>query len=166
MNVRYFPPDKFREQAEDEIKKRTKWYYCPQAVSEFKIPTLDIARRQGVLERLRTPSSYGSSYADILFDGPQPTTVGFTEQAAFRHYLHCFRNQVKNARRDTFDQTIEVHRTVLDDAEKLLTALHSVGVNGAQRDFGLSEAFEANRAALCVLEASRGAQLRRYWASL
>ncbi len=166
MNVRYFPPDKFRQQSEDEIKKRTKWYYCPQALSEFKIPILDIARRQGVLERMRPPSSYGSTYADILFHGPQPSTVGFTEQAAFRHYLHCFRHQVRNARQDTFDQTVQDHRKMIDDAEKLLTALHAMGVTGAHRDFGASEAFESNRAALCVLEASRGAQLRRYWTSI
>lgn len=28
MNVRSFPPEKFRTQYDDEIKKRSKWYYC------------------------------------------------------------------------------------------------------------------------------------------
>jgi integrase len=43
MNVRSFPPAKFRTAYEDEIKRKTTWYYCPQAFSEYKIPTLDIA---------------------------------------------------------------------------------------------------------------------------
>src|SRR5262249_31079568 len=109
MNVRSFPPDKFRKEYEDEIKKRTTWYYCAQALSEFKIPFLDIAMQQGVLMCMNTPSEMGSTYADILFQGPQPSTVQFTEQAAFRHYLHCLRHQAMEARRPTFDQTVAAH---------------------------------------------------------
>src|SRR5207244_2041353 len=29
MNVRSFPPEKFRTAYEDEIKRKTTWYYCP-----------------------------------------------------------------------------------------------------------------------------------------
>lgn len=37
MNVRSFPPEKFQSQFEDEMKQRATWYYCPQALSEYKI---------------------------------------------------------------------------------------------------------------------------------
>src|SRR5690606_7813383 len=47
MNVRSFPPAKFRAQYDDEIKQRAIWYYCPQALSEYKVPFLDIAKKQG-----------------------------------------------------------------------------------------------------------------------
>jgi hypothetical protein len=49
MNVRSFPPDKFKAPYEEEIKQRATWYYCAQALSEYKIPFLDIAKRQKVL---------------------------------------------------------------------------------------------------------------------
>jgi hypothetical protein len=161
MNVRSFPPDKFRAQYEEEIKKRTTWYYCPHALSEFKIPFLDIAMQQGVLVPMRTDVAMGSTYADILFNGPQPSTVQFSEQAAFRHYLHCLRHQSMQARRPTFDQTVSTHEQLLTDAETILQQLHGVGVSGGHRDF--QDMIDVNRAALGVLRLNRGTMLRRYW---
>jgi hypothetical protein len=166
MNVRHFPPEKFNEQDEDDVRKRTRWYYCPQALSEFKIPTMDTARRQGVLDRIQTPLACGSNYANILFEGPQPSTVEFTEPTSFRHYLTCLRHQVRHARHDTFDATLKAHETLLDGAEELLDVLHAVAVNGGLRDFKCAEAFQANRAALCVLNSTRGPLLRRFWNTL
>jgi len=164
MNVRSFPPEKFRKVYEDEIKKRTTWYYCPQALSEYKIPFLDIAMQQGMLAQMRTDPALGSCHADVLFQGPQPTTVTFSEQAAFRHYLRCLRSQVIAARQPTFNQTIAAHEQALDEAEAILQQLHGVGVTGGHRDF--QDAIDANRAALGILRANRGPMLRRHWATL
>lgn len=164
MNVRSFPPDKFRKQYEDEIRKRTRWYYCPQSLSEFKIPFLDIAMQQGVLGQLRTDESFARSYAEILFQGPQPSTVEFTEQAAFRHYLRCLRSQTVEAQRPTFEETITAHEQILDTAESLLEQLHGVGVTGGDRDF--LDMIDVNRAALAVLRSNRGPILRRRWSTL
>ena len=61
MNVRSFPPDKFRSQYDEEIKQRATWYYCPQALSEYKVPFLDIALKQGVLSEMAPPEVMGSS---------------------------------------------------------------------------------------------------------
>lgn len=161
MNVRSFPPDKFRAQYEEEIKKRTTWYYCPHALSEYKIPFLDIAMQQGLLAPMRTPVAMGSTYADILFNGPQPSTVEFTEQAAFRHYLHCLRYQTMQAHRPTFDQTVTAHEQLINDAETILQQLRGVGVTGGHRDF--EDMLDVNRAALGVLRSNRGPMLRRRW---
>jgi hypothetical protein len=164
MNVRSFPPEKFRKQYDDEIKKRTTWYYCPQALSEYRIPFLDVARQQGVLDLMQTDPSLGSTHTDILFAGPQPSTVTFTEQSAFRHYLRCLRSQSAAARRPSFDATLTAHRQALDAAETLLLQLRGVGVTAGQRDF--QDMLDANRAALSILSSSRGAMLRRRWATL
>jgi hypothetical protein len=164
MNVRSFPPAKFRTQYEEDIKKRTTWYYCPQALSEFKIPFLDVALQQGVLNRMVPDPSLGSSHADILFQGPQPSTVDFTEKAAFRHYLQCLRIQVSRARHSTFDDTVAEHERQLAVANDLLTDLHSRGVSGGNRDF--KECIEANTAAIRVLQTNRSPMLRRKWAEL
>ena len=34
MNVRSFPPEKFRATYDEERKQKSTWYYCPQALSE------------------------------------------------------------------------------------------------------------------------------------
>jgi hypothetical protein len=164
MNVRSFPPEKFRMQYEDEIKQRATWYYSPAALSEYKIPFLDIARRQGVLPLLASPPELGSTFAAQLFSGAQPTSVKWTEQAAFRHYLHCLRGQTAGSRMATFDATADAHEQALDAAEVLLAELHAAGVKGQLRDF--RECIDVNRAALSVLRSNRGPMLRRRWGLL
>ncbi len=165
MNVRSFPPEKFSVGVEEEIKQRTKWYYCPQALSEYKIPFLDVAQRVGVLPLMQPPPEFGSDYADLLFSGVQPTTVkAFSEQEAFRHYLHCLHQQSQDSVKESFRATVDVHNEMLDRAESLLATLRSRGVFGGLRDF--SDAVDANRAALQVLKSLRGAMLERAWNTL
>lgn len=161
MNVRSFPPEKFRSAYEEEVRRKTTWYYCPQSLSEYKIPTLDIAMLQGVLHEMAPPPELGSDYADILFQGAQPSTVGFGESMAFRHYLKSLHGQVAAARQATFQETVAMHEQILDSAEELLTRLHAAGVRGQLRDF--RECVEANRAAITVLQGNRGPMLRRQW---
>ncbi len=164
MNVRSFPPQKFRSQYDEEIKQRAIWYYCPQALSEYKVPFLDIAMKQGILSELSPPVELESRYADMLFSGVQPTSVGWTEQNAFRHYLQSLRAQVRNARLSTFDESMDAQERLLDAAGSLLVKLHSAGVRGQLRDF--RESVDVNRAGLSVLRSSRGPMLRRKWSEL
>lgn len=164
MNVRSFPPDKFRQSYEEEIKQRATWYYCPTALSEYKIPTLDLARRQKILGQLQSNGSFNNPYSAPLFSGQQPTSVGFTEQAAFRHYLHCLRLQAEAATKATFDDTVAAHQDLLSQAEALLKNLSGAGVLGQQRDF--RNIIDVNRGALAAFVATRGPILRHRWASL
>jgi hypothetical protein len=161
MNVRSFPPEKFRAQYEEEIKRRSTWYYCPQALSEYTLPYLDIAQRQGLLSVMAPPAKLGSNHADALFSGAQPSATGWSEQSAFRHYLQSLRSQIASAFRPTFDETLSVHEETLDEASQFLGRLRTAGVSAQARDFGPS--IDANRAALAVLKASRGGLLRRKW---
>ena len=164
MNVRSFPPEKFRSPYDEEIRRKTTWYYCPRSLSEYKIPTLDIAMLQGVLDEMAPPPQLGSEYADILFEGAQPSTVGFGESSAFRHYLKSLHGQAAASRLATFEETMAAQRETLDGAEGLLTRLHAAGVRGQLRDF--SECVEASRSALDVLQNRRGPLLRRRWTQL
>ncbi|MCC7179566.1 MAG: hypothetical protein IT177_14395 [Acidobacteria bacterium] len=164
MNVRSFPPDKFRTQYDDEVRQRATWYYCPQALSEYKIPFLDIAHRLKMLNRMGPPPILGSSYADGLFTGAKPSTVGFTEQNAFRHFLQCLHSQAAAAAQPTFDDTVAEHERTLNEAEDVLRALAAGNVRGQLRDF--AELVDVNRAALGILGATRGPMLRRRWAQL
>jgi hypothetical protein len=164
MNVRSFPPDKFRQNYEEEIKQRATWYYCPQALSEYKLPFLDVARRVGRLDRLRPEPEFDDTYTRELFEGAQPTTIGLSEQSAFRHYLSCLRVQAEQSVRSTFDETADYHEHMLDRAESLLQDLRANGIRGQLRDF--SDSIDVNRAALAVLKSTRGAVLRRRWNTL
>jgi hypothetical protein len=164
MNVRAFPPEKFESKMDDEIKQRATWYYCPQALSEYKLPFLDIAHRQKMLSRLAPSKGFSRDFVEALFSGAQPSTIPFTEQQAFRHYLDCLRVQAQTAAADSFDETVNRHETVLNEADTLLKTLRAGGVMGQMRDF--SEIIDVNRAALAFLKGSRGPMLRRKWATL
>ena len=157
LNVRAFPTAKFYAPEEEDISRRTTWYYCPQVLSEYKLPFLDIALRQGVLDQMRPDPELGSSYADPLFAGAQPTAVQWGEQNAFRHYLTCLRAQCQRVTAEAVAAQVRL----LDSAAAGLRALRSLGIYANDRDF--SQALDANRSALAVFERARGARLRREW---
>jgi hypothetical protein len=164
MNVRSFPPDKFRSSYDEEIRQRATWYYCPQALSEYKVPFLDIAQRQHLLARMAPTPELDGGYVRHLFEGPQPTTVGFSEQLAFRHYLHALRGQVRALQHTSYDEALTAQDTLLNEAETLLGALAVAGVRGQQRDF--LDSVDVNRAALALVDSLRGPILRRQWRAL
>jgi hypothetical protein len=164
MNVRSFPPEKFSKNYEEEIRRRATWYYCPQALSEYKIPFLDVAHEQGVLDLMMPPSEFDGGYVNPLFSGVQPSSVRFSEQMAFRHYLHALRGQTQALNASGYDEAREIQEQMLNDAEDLLNMLRSNGVLGTNRDF--SESLDVNRAALAILDRQRGPVLRRRWTSM
>ena len=164
MNVRSFPPTKFVTAYEDEIRQRTTWYYCPQALSEYKIPFLDIAHRLGILGLMAPPASLDGGYVGNLFSGAQPSTVGFTEQAAFRHYLHALRGQTISSDQTSFDAALASHQITLDASEKILHRLRGSNVSGQLRDF--HQILDVNRAALGLFTSLRGPILKRMWGSI
>jgi len=161
LNVRAFDPSKFYIPDEDEVSRRTTWYYCPQALSEYKIIFLDAAKRTGILNAMKPPTTLGSIFADPLFAGAAPTSVDWKEQPAFRHYLTCLNGQVLQASKSSFDATVNQHRSLLDEAEANLKKFRANGVLGGDRDF--SQILDINRSAITMLTHARGAQLRRTW---
>jgi hypothetical protein len=164
LNVRSFTRDKFHAQEPDEEVRRTTWYYCPQALSEFKIPSLDLAAMRGMLTKFKPLPNLGSSEADILFSGSQPSSTGFGERESFRHYLNALRSQVFESRKNSFDESVNHHKHLLDSAENILARFRDVGIRDKARDF--EAVIDTNRAALSYLEDFRGIILRRAWSRL
>lgn len=164
LNVRAFSPDRFRAADEEDQKRKTVWYYDPSSLSEYKPLFLDMALQRGVLASMAPPPAFGSNYAAQLFSGVQPSSVGFGEQDAFRHYLQCMMHQARGVRGETFDATVTSLRQLLDSAERQAGLLESSGVLAGARKFG--EGFDPVRSALSSLEATRGAMLRRAWATI
>lgn len=161
LNVRAFPAKKFYTPPEHEDSRRTTWYYCPQALSEYKLTYLDMARRNGVLDLMEPDKSFGSTYAGPLFGGAQPTSVGWKEPQAFRHYLSCLRGQCRQADPGSFDAALRANRASLDAAEQLVRTLKNSGVFGDYRS--IDSVLNVNRSALLALDKARGPRLRREW---
>jgi hypothetical protein len=111
-----------------------------------------------------SPADLDGGYSGPLFSGAQPSSVGFTEQSAFRHYLYALRQQVLRAAQTTFDDAVDGHRRTLDDAETTLRTLGSAGIRGQQRDF--TAMLDVNRAALELFVSLRGPMLRREWGNI
>jgi hypothetical protein len=161
LNVRAFQPDKFFTAAEDEVSRRATWFYCPQSLSEYKLPFLDLALSAGVLDRMRPDPSLGSTYAAPLFQGLAPSNVSWGEQDAFRHFLTCLRSQALQIRSTSFRDAFDDNMQLLNQAEALLEILRREGVLGQDRDF--APFIDVNRAALLRFRDARGQQLERQW---
>lgn len=162
MNVRSFFPDKFRSSYEEEIKRRTTWYYCPQALTEYTLPFLDVGFRQGLRDMLYPNPS--TPFAVPLFSSGLPSASGWGEPQAFRHYLMALYLQAQSLTRASFDKTVAAHRQLLDDAESLLRKFRDKGVFGQTRTF--RDALDASRSALILFTGTQGPILRRKWENL
>lgn len=161
LNVRSFSTTKFQEPESDSISRRVKWYYCPQTMSEYKLPFLDMAFTRGVLDSFASPPECNSNYADVLFGGAQPSTTSYNEQQSFRHYLSCLRSQCIMSSNGSFQETINYHQKNLDDVERMIREAHRAGVRGQDRDF--ANIIDVNRVAIQALVDTRGFILERLW---
>ncbi len=136
LKTRMFPLGDFDENDDEQSGgRRSTWYYCPHSLSEYQIPFLDVARRVGILNDLKSPETYNSDYADILFHGAQPTTVNFSEREAFRHYLHCLKVQCAESSKETYEDTKSYLQIIFNTALDLTSYFRQNGVRGKHRDF-------------------------------
>ena len=164
INVRMFTEDKFNGKKEESVIKRTTWYYCPQALSEYQIDFLGIAHSLGILEKLKANEIFDSNYSEILFRGADPTTVNFSEREAFRHYLHCLHYQANNVVKDSFDSTYNALKLSLEAAQNMTDYFLLKGVRGKYRDF--SNVLDSTVSAIDAFRAIRGLIYTHNWNSL
>jgi hypothetical protein len=123
-----------------------------------------MARKFGRLGEMAPTQEMEGRFTEHLFQGGQPSTIGLTEQSAFRHYLSSLKLQVELLNKNTFDEVLEANQQMLTDADTLLKQLTADNIRGQNRDF--SEIVDISRAALSVFARTRGAIMRRAWASL
>lgn len=164
LKTRVFPLGDFDEDDEPGFARRRIWYYCPQALTEYQIPTLDVAHRTGLIDQLETDSSYLSNYSDPLFSGAQPTTVAFPEPEAFRHYLQCLKVQCKESEKATYEDTKEYLNLQFETAADLTEYFRSNGIRGRKRDF--SNVADSNLALLDAFNSIRGLVYKTTWNSI
>jgi len=161
LNVRSFLLDKFYEPDPDAVSRRSTWYYCPGALSEFKVPFLDMAHRSSVLHLLHPGEGFNTDYSEMLFSGAQPTTTNFSEREAHRHYLNTLHTEASQSQKNSYRDTYELQIASLNEAETLIDQLHQAGIRGQDRDF--VDYINVNRSALAALDQTRGFVLDRSW---
>lgn len=161
LNVRSFNPEKFNKPEGAGSARRSKWYYSPQALSEYQIPFLDIANRLGMLDDLKTPENFKSNYSDILFGGAQPSSTNYSETDSYDHYLQCLKVQAQNAVKTSYSATRESLKIQLETARLLTENLNNNGIRGRDRDF--SNVVDINLAAIAAFDRLRGMVQEHLW---
>lgn len=157
MNARSFTFEKFKDS--DEIKRHKTWYYAPQVLTEFSTAYLDVAKTSGKLPVLAPEKDMGTP-ASILFSGMMPSSVNYTNENSFFHYLYCLNRQVKEvASGRSFDERMSAYREMTGTAKKVLGFLHKYRINGQNRDF--MDYFDVNDTALELFENQAGPLLSR-----
>lgn len=161
LNVRWFQPDHFKTTEGDGPSRRTTWYYCPQALSEFKVAYLDVAHRAGILGMMATPKQMENEYSSVLFGGAMPSSTNYKEADSFKHYLHCLRIQCELASKATYAETRNSQFAQLETAARILNGLHNERIKGQDRDFG--DICDVNEAAVQIFDKEFGFALAHEW---
>lgn len=160
LNIRSFSTSKFNNPDKDSISRRTTWYYCPQAMSEYRIRALDRAYDYKILDLLM-PFGKINIYTKILFSGTKPSSVGFKDSLSFKHYLLTLKQQCLLAKRDTFENTLNYHQKLADNAYEVIRQLENNGVRESNRSF--KDIVDIYQDAIYKLNRERGALLKRKW---
>lgn len=160
LNVRSFNAGKFDKPDPNARSRRSTWYYCPQAMSEYGLRALDRAFDNKVIDKLK-PYGKTNEYVDILFSGARPTSIKFGDRLAFKHYLNTLKQQCLLAKKDTFENTIEHHQKLSDYAYDFIRRLEVDGVRERNRSF--KDLVDLYQDVLFKLNKERGGLLKRQW---
>jgi len=158
LNVRKFS-NKFEHL--DDIKRKSVWFYYPHALSEYKIPFLDVAYNQGILKEMKPDIELENPYISLIFSGILPSSTAFNETLAFKHYLQTLKKQAELCSRGTFKDTVAANEILLNTAERRIEFLEKNGVYAQARNF--KDIVDVNRSALQRLQKTRGFMLEHSW---
>ena len=161
MNTRSFVPSKFKSPKDDDIKQKSKWYYLPKALTEYKAALLDVAMQRGFLSDFYPQGDFKNPYSEMLFNGEQPSSTNYSETNSFKHYLHCLKTQCEMLSLPSYEETYNTYEFMLNTAENAIQQLKKRGMSGQNRSF--APALEANRIAMCANDEDYGLRLRIDW---
>jgi len=161
LNTRWFKPDHFETIDDAEPSRRSTWYYCPQAFSEYKITYLDVAMRMGLLSRMAPPSYMENPFSHMLFEGALPSSTNYKERNSHLHYLHCMKLHCEMSTKETYAETRDAHIALLGTASSLTSGLRKEKIKGQDRDF--CEIADVIEAAIAVYDKDFGFAMAQEW---
>jgi len=150
----------------DEHKRKSTWIYYPEALSEYKLSFMDWAFNNGYLLSMQSKDKdfLNDSINKIFQSSAQPSATGFNETDAFKHYLSCLRHQIDILNKPTYKEALASYEMLLNTAEREIERLESGGVYAQARSF--RDVIDVNRAAITLLDKSRGFALSMSWKSM
>ena len=160
-NVRQFTKGKFEQ--EPTGGRSVSWYYCPQALSEYKLSELDLAfhTNSALFFAMETAKRLGGQYASDLFSGQQPSDSDFKRRKSSLHYLDTLRNQVITMGRPTYIGTRRQQEALFARARVFARNVNRAGLSADDRDFSVIA--RTNLEASDAIHRIRGAILKRCW---
>ena len=161
MNTRSFSPEKFQSYSDDDTKRKSTWYYLPDAMSEYKAMILDIAKQRGFLNEFAPQGNLKNQYSSVLFSGAMPSSTSYKETESFMHYLTCLKKQCDTLSQVSYQDTFNAYDFMLNIAERKIKTLKLKGIRGQNRDF--EPGIEANRIAMYAINEDYGFKLRMEW---
>lgn len=164
MNTRSFSPEKFQSYSDDDTKRKSTWYYLPEAMSEYKATILDIAKQRGFLGEFVPQGALKNNYSSVLFSGAMPSSTSYKETESFMHYLTCLKKQCDALTQKSYQDTFNAYDFMLNIAERKIKKLKLKGIRGQNRDF--EPGIEVNRIAMFAINEDYGFKLRMEWDTL
>jgi len=164
QNVRWFQPEHFETLDNDEPSRRATWYYCPQALSEYKVTYLDVAKRAELQSSMAPPTNMTNKYSSVLFEGALPSSTNYKEPDSFKHYLHCLRIQCDTVSKSSYEETRDTLAVSLETASSIISGLRNEKIKGQDRDF--CEIIDANEAAISIFDKEFGFAMSQEWNTL
>lgn len=144
QNVRSFDPDVFFE-AEESIKKKSKWYFDENTFSEYKLPQLDLAFRRGFKDKFGPKNSYN----EVLLNSDSPTSVAinWSEKLSFKNYFSILNNICVSQKDRSLSERMNFIRELFESKKQNVDELSSLGIRIEDKGFS-SDALEATLGAI------------------
>jgi len=159
LNVRSFT-NRFIDS--DEMKRRSTWIYYPPALSEYKLSFIDLAYSTGILQTMELSKEYSNEYGDLIFKTKiMPSATGLTETTAFKFYLCSLKKQIEDLNYESYKKTYYAYEVLINTAQRTIEQLEKKGIFAQTRSF--RDIIDVNRAAMQVLDNTRGFALEMSW---
>lgn len=144
-NVRSFDPELFYESDQDSIKKKGKWYFDGNTLSEYKLPQLDLAFDRGHKDKFGPINKFN----ELILTSAKPTNieVQWTEKLSFKNYFTILNDICRLQKDKTLSEKMTQIKTYFETKHKNVKELASAGVRIGDKGFS-NEAFEATLGAI------------------
>ena len=162
LNVRRFYTKDFEKRDNQNPSRRTKWYYAPHTLSEYKVTSLDLAYGMGILESLQSP--YDDKYDEMLFSGALPSATAYSESLSHKHYLYSLHHQCAQIPTTTYQEAYDSCTMLVRTAQFMNEGLRKRGIDDANRSF--ANAFQACDQAMKAFNSKMGFIMGQLWKTI
>lgn len=149
QNVRFFNPDIFFDNGEENIQRRGSWYYDNNTLSEFKPQQMALAQTRGFFHLFGPINNYNRS----LLEANPVTSVPWSESNNFRNYLYWMNENSKHI--STYkERMIDSVIDFFEKKEENMSILLAKGFREGNRAFSLN-GYESTLSAISAINTDR-----------